>query len=82
MNFGLVFETVLGAILCYVRFLALPLGTRDLQFEHFGLPALPYFIVIFAYDEIRKAIMRRARNKNVEKGEMDKPGWVENNTYW
>ena len=82
MNFGLVFETVLGAALCYIRFLALPLGTRDLQFDHFGLPALPYFIVIFVYDEVRKMIMRQARESNEKKGMLDTPGWVERNTYW
>ena len=82
MNFGLVFETVLGAILCYATPINIPLGTRDLQFDHFGLPAMPYFIVIFVYDEVRKMIIRRDKEANQKKGLIDTPGWVEKNTYW
>lgn len=77
MNFGLFFETALGAVLCYVPFINIALGTRDLQFEHFGLPAMPYFTVIFLYDETRKSLIRRHREKH-----NNEPGWLERNTYW
>ena len=43
---------------------------------------MPYFIVIFIYDELRKMIMRNAREKFEKKGMLDTPGWVEKNTYW
>ena len=40
MNFGLVFETVLGAFLCYVTPIGSLLGTRPLRFTHW-LPGKP-----------------------------------------
>jgi len=53
LNFGLVFETVLGAIMCYTPF-NIALGSRPLEWRHFGFNALPFFFYIFVYDEIRK----------------------------
>eukprot|EP01006_Ploeotia_vitrea_P056684 TRINITY_DN68116_c9_g3_i1.p2 TRINITY_DN68116_c9_g3~~TRINITY_DN68116_c9_g3_i1.p2 ORF type:complete len:1113 (-),score=653.57 TRINITY_DN68116_c9_g3_i1:66-3350(-) len=71
LNFGLCFETCLGAFLCYVTPLNTPLGTRDIEFVHW-LPALPFAIVILVYDEIRKYLMR-----NLGKG-----NWFERFTYY
>jgi len=53
MNFGLVFETVLAALMCYTP-ASIYLGSRPLNWRHFGFNALPFFFYIFLYDEIRK----------------------------
>ena len=59
MNFGLVFETVLGAVLCYVSpFWAL--GIRPILFIHW-LPGLPWSMTILMYDETRKWLMRHGK---------------------
>jgi len=71
LNFGLVFETVLGAFMCYTPGLSDGLGTRAIEFVHW-LPALPFAMVILSYDELRKYIMR-------QQGEN---GWVYINTYY
>jgi hypothetical protein len=31
-------------------------GTRCLQAEHFAVPAMPFFIVLLAYDEVSKLV--------------------------
>mmetsp|Transcript_23488 Transcript_23488/g.11294 ORF Transcript_23488/g.11294 Transcript_23488/m.11294 type:complete len:83 (+) Transcript_23488:45-293(+) len=77
MNFGLFFETALAAVFCYTPPFNIAFGTRDLTFEHFGIPALPYFIIIFVYDELRKYCMRRYREKHY-----NEIGWLERNTYY
>jgi len=51
LNFGLVFETVLVAFLCYFKWINLPLGTRMIAPQHFAVPSFPFFTVIFFYDE-------------------------------
>ncbi len=77
MNFGLVFETVLVSILCYVPWLNIGLGTRMLATPHFGVPSFPFFTVICFYDEGRKMLLRAGVN---EKGRY--VGWVAQNTYY
>jgi len=42
LNFGLFFETTLAAIMCYTPF-NIALGSRPLNWRHFGFPALPFF---------------------------------------
>jgi sodium/potassium-transporting ATPase subunit alpha len=71
MNVGLIFETVLGAALCYIEPINKPLGTRPLAFVHW-LPALPFSILILTYDETRKWLLRS----------LGKDNWVERNTYY
>lgn len=71
MNIGLIFETVLGAALCYIEGLNVPLGTRPLAFVHW-LPAMPFSILILSYDECRKFLLRN----------LGKDNWVEINTYY
>lgn len=71
MNFGLMFETVLGCALCYIEPINTPLGTRPLAFVHW-LPALPFSILILTYDEIRKWLIRS----------LGKDNWVQRNTYY
>ena len=84
MNYGLIFETLLGAILCYTPGLGFALGTRPLKFVHW-MPGIPYSIFIFLYDETRKKIMRHQVKMSVDKqtGQTIRiPGWVERNTYY
>jgi sodium/potassium-transporting ATPase subunit alpha len=71
LNFGLVFETILGALLCYITPLNGPLNTRPLEFLHW-LPALPFCMLILAYDETRKFFMRT----------WGKDNWLKRNTYY
>lgn len=70
MNFGLLFETVLGAILVYAPFLNAVFGTRPLHILHW-FPGVPLSILIFVYDEVRKSLMRQSPG-----------GWIDTFTYW
>eukprot|EP00939_MAST-03C_sp_MAST-3C-sp1_P003009 g3009.t1 len=84
MNYGLIFETLLAAILCYTPGLTFALGTRPLKFLHW-MPGIPYSIFIFLYDETRKKIMRHqvTMEKDKQTGQIIRnPGWVERNTYY
>ena len=67
LNFGLFSETALAAILLYVPAFN-GLGTRPILFTHW-LCGLPFSLLIFTYDEIRKAIIRRYPG-----------GWLDRNT--
>jgi sodium/potassium-transporting ATPase subunit alpha len=57
-NFGLFFETSLVAILLYVPFLNVALGTRQIPFAHFAVPSFSFYCAIFFYDELRKLWLR------------------------
>merc|ERR1712003_162862 len=70
MNFGLVFETVLACILSYTPGMDKGLRMSPLKFN-WWLPAIPFSILIFIYDEIRKFILRR-----------NPGGWIEKETYY
>lgn len=78
LDFGLVFETVLVAILCYFAFINLYLGTRMIAPQHFAVPSFPFFTVIFFYDEARKMLLR----SGIEKETGRFRGWVIQNTYY
>ena len=58
MNFGLVFETVLACILSYTPGMDKGLRMYPLKFN-WWLPALPFSVLIFCYDETRKFLLRR-----------------------
>ncbi len=83
MNFGLFFETMLAAWLCY----CIPInsiGTRPLRLAHW-FPAMPFAMLIFFYDEIRKYLMRLISPEVVNKATgqaIRVPGWIERNTYY
>lgn len=77
LDFGMFFETALACLLCYVPPFNIALGTRDLEIWHLGIPAFPFFTVIFFYDEVRKFLIRNHRDKY-----NNRPGWVERNTYY
>lgn len=70
MNFGLCFETGLAIILVYVPPLNLVFGTRPINALHW-FPGVPWSMLIFFYDEIRKHYMRQ-----------NPGGWLDRFTYW
>jgi len=71
LNFGLVFETALAAFLCYTPGMDKGLRMYPLYFN-WWLPALPFSLLIFCYDETRKTILR-ARGTN---------SWIGKETYY
>jgi sodium/potassium-transporting ATPase subunit alpha len=84
LNFGLFFETLLAAWLCYCPAINKGLGTRNMRFVHW-LPGLPWSMLIFMYDEARKAMMRATSPETVDAGTGQvyrKAGWLERNTYY
>eukprot|EP00168_Porphyra_purpurea_P021284 TRINITY_DN93_c0_g1_i4.p1 TRINITY_DN93_c0_g1~~TRINITY_DN93_c0_g1_i4.p1 ORF type:complete len:583 (+),score=231.64 TRINITY_DN93_c0_g1_i4:139-1749(+) len=76
LNAGLFEETLLGALLVYVPFINDPFGTEPLRIVHW-LPALPFVVIIFTYDEIRKFLLRQGKTKGNKFGL-----WLYDNTYW
>ena len=70
MNFGLFFETALAAFLSYTPGMDKGLRMYPLAFT-WWLPAIPFSILIFVYDETRKWILRQHPG-----------GWVEKETYY
>jgi len=84
MNFGLFFETLLGAWLCYMPGFKDALGTRNIRFTHW-LPGIPWSCLIFTYDEVRKYLMRTTSPEAVDaaSGQVIRmKGWLERNTYY
>jgi len=79
-NFGLFFETALVAILLYVPFLNVALGTRPIPFAHFAVPSFSFFVAIFFYDELRKIWLRNGMTR--EQGQLKLTGWIVQNTYY
>merc|ERR550534_1965935 len=71
MNFGLFFETALAAFLCYCPGMDKGLRMYPLKFN-WWLPALPFSLLIFCYDETRKYILRS----------LPKGSWIERETYY
>jgi sodium/potassium-transporting ATPase subunit alpha len=70
LNFGIVFETALAVFLSYAQWTSSTLRMYPLRFEWWLWP-IPFGILIFIYDELRKFIIRR------------QPwGWVELETYY
>uniref|UniRef100_A0AC34GP15 Sodium/potassium-transporting ATPase subunit alpha n=1 Tax=Panagrolaimus sp. ES5 TaxID=591445 RepID=A0AC34GP15_9BILA len=70
LNFGLVFETLLAAFMCYCPGLDRGLRMYGLRFS-WWFCALPFSILIFVYDETRRYCIRRWPG-----------GWVERETYY
>jgi len=71
MNFGLFFETALAAFLSYTPGMDKGLRMYPLK-PTWWLPAIPFSVLIFCYDEIRKTLLRR-----------NGPGsWIERETYY
>ena len=70
LNFGLLFETALAAFLSYTPGMEKGLRMYPLKFN-WWLPALPFSLLIFCYDEVRKYLLRR-----------NPGGWIEEETYY
>uniref|UniRef100_A0A1I7T1E9 Sodium/potassium-transporting ATPase subunit alpha n=1 Tax=Caenorhabditis tropicalis TaxID=1561998 RepID=A0A1I7T1E9_9PELO len=70
LNFGLVFETALAWFMCYCPGLDNGLRMYGLRFS-WWFCALPFSILIFVYDEVRRFLIRRYPG-----------GWVERETYY
>merc|ERR1711963_1258080 len=71
MSFGLFFETALACVLSYCPGMDKGLRMYPL-YINWWLPALPFSVLIFIYDECRKYLLRR-----------NGPGsWVERETYY
>ncbi|CAI5449972.1 unnamed protein product [Caenorhabditis angaria] len=70
LNFGLVFETALAWFMCYCPGLDNGLRMYGLRFS-WWFCALPFSILIFVYDEVRRYLIRRYPG-----------GWVERETYY
>ena len=72
---GLFTETLVVLLLIYVEFFHRIFNTRDLRGEYWLLP-LPFVFLIFVYDEVRKALIRRDRDGTGLKG------WLTRHTYY
>merc|ERR1712024_424869 len=70
MNFGLVFETALAAFLSYTPGMDKGLRMYPLK-PNWWFPAIPFSLLIWVYDEIRKFLLRR-----------NPGGWIEKETYY
>ena len=70
LNFGLLFETVLAAILSYTPGMDKGLRMYPLKLN-WWFPAIPFSVLIFCYDELRKFLLRR-----------NPGGWIEKETYY
>ena len=71
MNFGLVFETLLAVFLSYTPGMDKGLRMYPLKIN-WWLPAIPFSLLIFCYDETRKYLLRRLPAGN----------WIERETYY
>merc|ERR1712158_10822 len=58
MNFGLCFETLLAVVLCYTPGMDKGLRMYPLKIN-WWIPAMPFSLLIFIYDECRKTLLRR-----------------------
>merc|ERR1711916_381894 len=70
LNFGLASETLLAAFLVYCPGVNTGLGMGPIQLKHWTM-AVPFSLLIFGYDEVRKHLIRK-----------NPGGWLENNTYY
>jgi len=76
MLYGLLTETLLCLVLCYVPGVEYALGTQPLLAIHW-FPSFPFSMFIFFYDEVRKYIIRQHRLKFDGQA-----GWLEEFTYY
>merc|ERR1740124_1609779 len=70
LNTGIMFETALAAFMCYTPGLDKALRVYPLRFW-WWLPALPFSLIIWLYDEGRRWLLRKYPG-----------GWVEQETYY
>lgn len=75
--FALTTEIIIGMILAYTKSINIVFGSRDNTFEHYGMVAVPFSIVIFAIEEIRRFLIR-----SLPPDEKGRPNWFERCTLW
>ncbi len=81
MLFGIASEISLVLSLAYFKPFNIALGTRNIRLVHWFC-AIPFAIVIFIFDELRKALMRATsiEKKDPTTGQVTRePGWIERN---
>jgi sodium/potassium-transporting ATPase subunit alpha len=71
LNFSIVFEIGLAAFLCYTPGMGVALHIYPIK-PQWWFTAVPFAILIFIYDELRKCLIRRLPKEN----------WVERETYY
>jgi len=70
LNTGIIFETLLAAFMCYTPGLDKALRVYPLRIW-WWFPAMPFSLLIWVYDELRRLILRKYPG-----------GWVEQETYY
>lgn len=81
MLFGIGTEILLVCWLAYFKPINIALGTRNIKFVHW-LPAIPFAIFIFCFDETRKVLMRatsKERTDPISCQTVRDAGWIERN---
>jgi sodium/potassium-transporting ATPase subunit alpha len=82
-NFGLFFESALIAFITYAPIMNLVFQTRGLALPHLGVPAFPWVVLLFLYDEMRRTYVRYGIiNDENDEGRSKLIGWVARNTYY
>jgi len=59
MNFSVIGEMFVAVFLLYVPFMNILFGTRPINGWHFMVPAMPFAVWIFIFDEVRKFFLRQ-----------------------
>lgn len=76
LTFSLVTEVAICCIIAYVPFINSAFGSAPVNFLHW-LPAIPWLLFIFAFDESRKYFIRRGLKTKKGLG-----AWLYEFTYW
>lgn len=63
-NIGILTETLLAVVLCYVPFIRKIFSTKPLAFNHWLTP-LPFTAFMVVYDEVRKYLIRQQKWKKI-----------------
>jgi len=57
--YALAIETIIAVIICYVPFMWTGFNTRPIVHWHFSVPAFPFAVLMFVFDEVRKFYLRQ-----------------------
>mgnify|MGYP000848321779 CR=1 FL=1 len=74
---GIASELTLTVILSCMLFIQTGIGSRDVIFFHYGLPAIPFSILQMILEETRKFAIRHGKP-----GKKGKPNWFHRNSYF
>lgn len=77
MFFALTTEIMLVVLISYFKPFYAAFGTRDTIFMHYGVPALPFSILMILIDEVRKYAIR-----SLPSDEKGKPHWFTRAALW